>query len=310
MKSQKHFIIEFVLFALLLFATSCATNRPVYSHHTLITEKQALPIDGEWINEGGLSFRIKKGKMYTLNESKSGIPVGSLMAKDIYELSPGRYSWQKETYNVKSGFVDYGGGRIRIVDSQLIYLQALPNPSTGYTHGTPTKLFRVWLDNEEWYLQQLAIIRGKYRDEAKKTASKEAGRKEDVESIGEFLKNSDQNITSAIKLTQYKIGLTTEQQFLSDGWSCEAPFDGDIGLVSMDKNKNINKYVLGFSLVKPNLKGVIKDLVDVCNLAKQKTIINMNMGGHYVQICQIHFSNGIMKNIIWNIKLDEFLTQN
>lgn len=146
--------LTILLMLILTTVVSSCNYVPPYPQYTAIPDGDPLPIDGEWHNDRGLNFKIEKGKMYTLNDSDWGTPAGSVIAREIRRLSPGKYSCKYATYNPSMYIYDYGDGEIRIISRDTIKTIAFPNIKTNAI-STTTKLYKTRLADETRFLAEL-----------------------------------------------------------------------------------------------------------------------------------------------------------
>jgi len=157
-QKQRRLLASICKAALILLVTSCGTT-PKYPHHSEVPDGPALPIDGEWANNGGLRIRIARGKAYTLNKNTAGTPVGSVLAKDILPLAEGRYACKAESHNFR--LLDFGDGEIIVTGSTTLALKSAPNAKTGFTKPVPVSFRKITLDYEERYAAVLsAVLKG------------------------------------------------------------------------------------------------------------------------------------------------------
>lgn len=142
-----------------------------YPQYSTLADRDELAIDGLWKTENGLPLQISKGKMYLLATSSSGIPPGSLIAKEIAHSTTGKFSCKAESYNNKSRVLDFGNAEFRLISMEKMQFETYPNPITGFA-GSIIVFTKTTLTNEKMYEEEIAAITPKIEKTVSASTSK------------------------------------------------------------------------------------------------------------------------------------------
>lgn len=144
-----------LIYICLLIPLLCAFRAQTLPYVMLdrVPPGEATPIDGSWRLNKGL-IRVERGRMYFQN-TISGIAVAEMVTvKDIRQIEPGRYSMNGAL--LWNGHMLYIPGELRIMSANNLELRLYANPKFGLNVPYVEQYELVTLDNEKWFLSQLA----------------------------------------------------------------------------------------------------------------------------------------------------------
>lgn len=296
MKSRLFLLcVQITCVALLASCSSTQTKNitskklsPSYMKISEIEHGESSPIDGTWESPDDSIYKIDKGKMYLVKKGTKknnpespakrlfkpyepiGVTVGDVIARNIKsELGkPGRFNCEMARVSANNQV---------IYDEAMLMIKPMSTQMLFFSMKFGVMLEKISIVNQASYDLEVENL----RNMTKKT-------------------KSDLDKSKSI-LQKYSIGNTTEEQFLADGWNCQGPSEGEIGLIYINKNSEINTYILGL-FSKGLDRGVMKDLIDMCDIAYKLNEINMNISAPsnaYKQVCKLIFDNGILKTVSW-----------
>lgn len=129
-------------------------------------------------------------------------------------------------------------------------------------------------------------------------------------SEGETENISEEGERRARIITEYKIGITTKDQFLKDNWNTIDPFSGKLGVIGYCFRDAYKVFILGISPLPSNYKGISKeDLLDLykpieidfkLNVKNKihKEIYTMTSDvGTRLEFYRVYFENDLLKSI-------------
>ncbi|MCJ7615009.1 MAG: caspase family protein [Desulfobacterales bacterium] len=118
---------------------------------------ETLPIDGSWVNEHNLAVRLEMGKMYIDDPTvKSPMRNGMVIAKNIRQISPLKYTCESSIYNSSLRVAGFGPGEIEVISEKQIVFRTFPNIDMMIKKEIAVTFDKIGLNDEGRFLSQFS----------------------------------------------------------------------------------------------------------------------------------------------------------
>ena len=125
-------VVKYAIIISLFLLSSCMVTTYVpYPLKNEVMSGEKLPIDGTWITEKNVRFRISRGIMF-VDDPDINPPLrnGQVIAKNIKQVSSRKYTLDAGSHNTALGIVDFGRGEIEVLSNSSLMVRTFPNERT------------------------------------------------------------------------------------------------------------------------------------------------------------------------------------